>query len=186
MIFNDNGKLPFDYRYKISESNLVQVLKCDFTGDGMEDWVVEQCSTMESDDYRYSFWKQTADGSYEKIDCLQFIGLCAMPRMDGKGCGFLIVEREDLVITVDLLEFNGTGFDRTPVSAKPFDEIEPYEVRYHIGAPFIGSQFIGVGYGFGRRQLESKGVWFRPLLWPWKQGFVQSYEEAIRQAKAKR
>lgn len=47
----------------ISSNTLVQVLRCDFTGDGRSDMVVEQFGNVGSDGYWYGFYMQQPDGT---------------------------------------------------------------------------------------------------------------------------
>ena len=106
MIFQDVGDEPFKYSYTVTESNLVQVLKCDFTGDGIEDMVVEDLLSVGSGGYWYSFYEATADGGYKKVDGggVQLVGLCAIPRKDSRGCGFIVIGKDsNPVLTANIL-----------------------------------------------------------------------------------
>lgn len=47
----------------ISSNTLVQVLRCDFTGDGRSDMVVEQFGNVGSGGYWYGFYMQQPDGT---------------------------------------------------------------------------------------------------------------------------
>jgi len=51
---------------------------------------------------------------------------------------------------------------------KPFYMIDAREGHIYMSAPFIGG-----GSGLGWWMLEGRGVWYRPLYWPWKAGTVQ-------------
>ena len=64
----------------ISSNTLVQVLRCDFTGDGRSDMVVEQFGNVGSDGYWYGFYMQQPDGVYTNIYEVQTVGLCAFPK----------------------------------------------------------------------------------------------------------
>ena len=170
----------FEYEYTVTESNLVQVLRCDFTGDGLEDMVVENYRSTGSGGYWYSFYEATGNGGYKAIDEVQLVGLCALPRKLGKGCGFLIIDKEsNPVLSASLYVFKDGKLSCERAATKPFYMLDAEESRIYMAAPFIGA-----GYGMGWRLLESRGVWFRSVYWPWKQGEVQDYKEACKKAQA--
>ena len=178
LIYGEGKDESFKYEYKVTASNLVQVLKCDFTGDGRGDLVVEDYRATGSGGYCYSFYEGTADGDYRKIDDMQLVGLCALPRKGGKGCGFVVIEKEcNPVLSASLVVCKGGKLVSESASSKPFYMLDAAEGSIYTMAPFIGA-----GYGLGWRHLEGRGVWFRPLYWPWKPGFVWGYDEARREA----
>ena len=180
LMHGKEGEESFEYEYTVTESNLVQVLRCDFTGDGLEDMVVENYRSTGSGGYWYSFYEATGNGGYKAIDEVQLVGLCALPRKLGKGCGFLIIDKEsNPVLSASLYVFKDGKLSCERAATKPFYMLDAEESRIYMAAPFIGA-----GYGMGWRLLESRGVWFRPVYWPWKQGEVQDYKEACKKAQA--
>ena len=180
LMHGKEGEESFEYEYTVTESNLVQVLRCDFTGDGLEDMVVENYKSTGSGGCWYSFYEATGNGGYKAIDEVQLVGLCALPRKLGKGCGFLIIDKEsNPVLSASLYVFKDGKLSCERAATKPFYMLDAEESRIYMAAPFIGA-----GYGMGWRLLESRGVWFRPVYWPWKQGEVQGYKEACKKAQA--
>lgn len=171
---------PYEYEYAVTESNSVQVLKCDFTGDGRQDMVVEDFRDVGSDGFHYSFYEALPDGMYTNVADVQLVGLCALPSKDGGACGFIVVGKDrNPVLTASLMTIEDREVVFRNVNDKPFYMIDAEQDRIYRPAPFIGA-----GYGLGWRHLESRGVWYRPLFWPWKQGEVQGYAEAVREAQA--
>lgn len=184
LIFQDVGDEPFKYSYTVTESNLVQVLKCDFTGDGIEDMVVEDFLSVGSGGYWYTFYEATEDGGFKKVDSegmhegVQLVGLCAIPRIDGKGCGFIVIGKEsNPVLTASILSVKDGKFVWDSVAEKSVYMLDARADTIYMPAPFIGA-----GYGIGFRLLESQGKWYRPVFWPWKQGEVQGFEQARKEA----
>ena len=179
LIYGKENEEPYKYEYTITDSNLVQVLRCDFTGDGREDMVVENFCSTGSAGYNYSFYEAETDGTYRKVDEVQFVGLCVLPRKDGKGCGFIVLGKVgNPVLTASLYVFKGGKLECEDAARKPFYMLDAEEDRIYMMAPFIGA-----GYGLGWKHLESSGIWFRPVYWPWKQGEVQGYKEAVKKTK---
>lgn len=156
-------------KLKIETNTLVQVLKCDFTGDGRADMVVEQFDAAGSYGYGHNFYGQLPNGSYTNVYALQTVGLCALPKKDGKGCGFLTVDKvENPVLATRLLEYRNGKMESVNANDKPFFMLDAQAEQLYLAAPFIGA-----GYGLGWRILEGRGVWYRPLFWPWKAGTVR-------------
>ena len=181
LIFMDDDEKPFNYSYTVTESNLVQVLKCDFTGDGKKDMVVEDFLSVGSGGYWYSFYEALAEGGYKKVDGegVQLVGLCAIPRKDNNGCGFIVIGKEsNPVLNASILSIKDGKFVWESVSETPVYLLDAKEDEIYAPAPFIGG-----GYGLGFRHLESRGVWYRPLFWPWKQGEVQGFDAARKAAE---
>lgn len=180
-IYSDNGQELCYYEYTVSESNLVQVLMCDFTGDGKADMVVEDCRSIGSDGYNYSFYEKSGAGNYKCIDSMQFVGLCVLPRKNGNGCGFLVIKKDsNPILRVNLVTFKDGKLTCEPVAKKPFYMLDAKQDYIYNMAPFIGA-----GYGMGWRMLEGRGTWFSPLYWPWKPGFVWGYKAARQEADKK-
>ena len=170
---------PYKHEYTITESNLVQVLRCDFTGDGREDMVVENYGSVGSDGYRYSFYEAKGDGTYREVEEVQLVGLCVLPRKDGKGCGFLILCKAGYpALTAHLYVFKNVELECEDVASKPFYMLDAETDRIYMRAPFIGER-----HGVGWRLLESCGIWFRPVYWPWQKGKVQGYKDAVKNAQ---
>ena len=170
---------PYKHEYTITESNLVQVLRCDFTGDGREDMVVENYGSVGSDGYRYSFYEAKGDGTYREVEEVQLVGLCVLPRMDGKGCGFLILCKAGYpALTAHLYVFKNGELECEDVASKPFYMLDAKTDRIYMKAPFIGER-----HGVGWKLLESCGIWFRPVYWPWQKGEVQGYKDAVKNAQ---
>lgn len=179
LMYSDDGKKPYSYEYDITESNLVQVLRCDFTGDGREDMVVESYCSTGSGGCHYAFYEAKGDGVYSEVEEVQLVGLCVLPRKTGKGCGFLVIEKiSNPVLSASLYVFKNGKLECEGVAEKPFYMLDAEEDRIYMMAPFIGA-----GYGIGWRILESRGIWFRPVYWPWKQGEVQGYKDALKEAQ---
>ena len=156
-------------KFKVGTNTLVQVLKCDFTGDGRADMVVEQFDAVGSAGYRYNFYSQLPNGSYTNVHELQTVGLCALPKKNGKCCGFLTVDKiENPVLSTRLLEYKDGKMIGTEAHARPFYMLDAQGDQLYLSAPFIGA-----GYGLGWRVLEGRGIWYRPLFWPWKAGTVR-------------
>lgn len=182
-IFRDGGEKTFDYNYVVTDSNMVQVIKCDFTGDGKDDMVVELFSGfVGSGGYHYGFYEATEDGGFKKVGDdydEQLVGLCAIPRKDDKGCGFIVIDKvSNPVLTAHILSVKDGKFVWDSVSEKPIYMLDAKDNKIYGPAPFIGG-----GYGLGFRFLESRGVWYRPVFWPWKQGVVQGYDRAKEEAE---
>ncbi|MGN0854377.1 MAG: hypothetical protein ACI4R9_02520 [Kiritimatiellia bacterium] len=177
LIYRDGEDESFNYSYVVADSNLVQVVKCDFTGDGKDDLVVEEFLVVGSGGYCYYFYEATEDGGFRKIgdgDSVQLVGLCAIPRKDGKGCGFIVINKEsNPVLSASILSVKDGEFVWNPVAGKPVYMLDAKADEIYTPAPFIGA-----GFGLGFRHLESQGKWYRPVFWPWKQGEVQGFEQA--------
>ena len=179
LIQSDDGKKTCPYEYNITESNLVQVLRCDFTGDGCEDMIVENYCSTGSGGYHYYFYEAKGDGAYKEVDEVQLVGLCVLPRKTGKGCGFLVICKiGNPVLSATLYVYKNGKLEHEDVAGKTFYMLDAEEDRIYMMAPFIGA-----GYGIGWRILEGRGIWFRPVYWPWKQGEVQGYKEAVKKAQ---
>ena len=156
-------------KFKVGTNTLVQVLKCDFTGDGRADLVVELFDAVDSAGYWYNFYSQLSNGSYTNVYAQQTVGLCALPKKNGNGCGFLTVDKiKNPVLSTRLLEYRDGKMIGTEAHAKPFCMLDAQENQIYLSAPFIGA-----GYGLGWRILEGRGIWYRPLFWPWKAGTVR-------------
>ena len=165
----------------ISANTLVQVLRCDFTGDGRSDMVVEQFGNVGSDGYWYGFYMQQPDGVYTNIYEVQTVGLCAFPKKDGGSVAFLNVGKEgNPVLHLSLLAFNGAEHKWHDVRSNSFYMLDVDQSHIYTAAPFIGA-----GYGLGWSHLQSRGVWYRPIYWPWKAGMVQGLDEARKEAANK-
>ena len=174
-----DGEKTYSYECDITESNLVQMLRCDFTGDGLEDMVVENYCSTGSGGYHYSFYEGKGDGTYKEVDEVQLVGLCVLPRKTGKGCGFIVIGKiSNPVLSASLYVYKNGKLVCEDVAGKPFYMLDAEADRIYMMAPFIGA-----GYGIGWRILEGRGIWFRPVYWPWKQGEVQGYKDALKEAQ---
>ena len=181
LIFRDGSEETFEYSYVVTESNLVQVVKCDFNGDGRGDMVVETLSSVGSGGYWYGFYEATENGGFKKIGDggVQLAGLCAIPRKDGKGCGFIVIDKvSNPVLAASILSVKDGEFVSNPVPGKSIYMLDAKPGKIYMPAPFIGA-----GYGIGFRHLESRGIWYRPVFWPWKQGEVQGWKDAVKKAQ---
>lgn len=195
------GKEMVDLELPVTPDVRVQVLKCDFSGDGRKDMIVEQYGSVGSGGYCYDFYKSLSDGSYTNVLSLQTVGLCALPKKDGTGCGFLCVYKDsNPILSMSLLSFKGfkDGLEKIKGNAnyefaksedgvydsisfiKNFCMLDAAEDRIYLPAPFIGA-----GYGLGWRYLQYQNHWYRPLYWPWKKGEIRGFEEARRKFKEK-
>ena len=156
----------------------VQTLRCDFTGDGTPDLVVEDFGSVGSLGYWYDFYATQPDGSHVKLESIQTVGLCALPRADGGACGFLVLEKEENpVLCASLLRFaEGRSFSEDLIGDRVV-MMDADESSIYVPAPFIGG-----GYGLGWSMLEGMGVWYRPLFWPWAPGRVQGLEAPATRA----
>lgn len=147
-------------------SNVVQVVVCDFTGDGKKDLVVERFGAAGSFGFWYDFYARQTNGVYTHVHALQTAGLCVLPRKSDGGCGFLTVEKcANPVLMVSLLSWSQEKMASVPVHGRPFCMLDAQSDRLYPAAPFIGG-----GLGLGWRILEERGHWYRPLYWPWKPG----------------
>ena len=195
------GEEMVDLELPVTPDVRVQVLKCDFSGDGRKDMVVEQYGSVGSGGYWYGFYKSLSDGSYTNVLSLQTVGLCALPKKDGTGCGFLCVYKDsNPILSMSLLSFTGfkDGLGKIKGNAnyksaksedgvydsisfiKSFCMLDAAEDRIYLPAPFIGA-----GVGLGWRYLQYQNHWYRPLYWPWKKGEIRGFEEARRKFKEK-
>ena len=158
------------HSYTISEDTRVQVLECDFSGDGRTDLVVEEFGSVGSIGYSYGFWESLPDGSYDCRESRQVVGLCALPPKNGGACGFVTIEKDsNPVLVPGLLTFRDGKAVHETIGAKPIAMSDAHDDRLYIHAPFIGA-----GYGMGWKMLEgSYGIYFRPLFWIWEPGSVQ-------------
>ncbi len=160
--------------YEITPDTEVQVLECDFTGDGRLDLVVEEFASVGSDGYHYGFHEQLPDGTYTNRLSLQVVGLCALPPEDGGACGFIVVEKvENPVLAVQLLTFPDGEPTLEAAHPRGFAMNDADHAQIYPQAPFIGA-----GYGLGWSILQGSGIWYRPLFWPWRPGHVQGLEPA--------
>lgn len=101
------------------------------------------------------------------------------PHKNGKGCGFIVIDKiSNPVLSASLCVYKNGKLECEDVAGKPFYMLDAEEDRIYMMAPFIGA-----GYGIGWRILESRGIWFRPVYWPWRQGEVQGYREAVQKAQ---
>lgn len=155
--------------FEISSENVVQVLRCDFTGDGVEDMVVESFGNVGSGGYFYDFFAGRPDGGHDLCESIQTVGLCALPKAGGGACGFLnFTKYANPVLEAEILTFkDGKAVFNRAVDL-PTVMIDTFPDRVYAPAPFIGPD-----YGLGWKILEGRGYWYRPLFWPWKPGFVQ-------------
>ena len=143
--------------------------------------VVEEFLSVGSGGYWYSFYEATADGGYKKVDGegVQLVGLCAIPRKDSRGCGFIVIGKDsNPVLTANILSVKDGKLIWETIFEKPIYMLDAKADIIYMPAPFIGA-----GYGIGFRLLESQGRWFRPVYWPWRQGEVQGYKEAVKKAQ---
>ena len=163
--------LPREIRAELSaeKTNRVQVVACDFSGDGKQDLVIERYGAVGSYGYWYDFYLRQPSGVYTNVYGLQTVGLCVLPRKNGRGCGFLSVGKlSNPVLSVSLLSYDGESFRSVDASSRPFSMLDAEEDRLYVAAPFIGA-----GQGLGWSILEERGIWYRPLYWPWKPGTVR-------------
>lgn len=162
------------HEFEISPEHVVQVLRCDFTGDGVEDMVVETFGAVGAAGYWYDFFAGRPDGSHILCESLQTVGLCAIPRGDGGACGFIHFEKvENPVLAAEILTFQDEKAVYETAIEQDIALIDVFPNMIYCAAPFIGP-----GVGLGWAMLEGRGVWYRPLFWPWKQGVVQGLQRA--------
>lgn len=155
--------------FAIAPEHVVQVLRCEFTGDGVADMVVESFGSVGSGGYFYDFFAGRPDGSHVLCESLQTVGLCALPRADGGPCGFLHFSKyANPVLDADILTFKDEKAVYERAVEKDTVMIDVFPDRIYFAAPFVGSD-----YGLGWKILEGRGYWYRPLFWPWKPGTVQ-------------
>lgn len=162
--------------YTISDDTRVQVLECDFSGDGKPDLVVEDFGNVGSNGYWYDFWESLPDGSYSHRESLQTVGLCVLPAKNGSGCGFVTVGKEsNPVLVPSLLTFRDGKAIYESVGPKPIIMSDANGSTIYLHVPFIGA-----GNGMGWKLLEGGyGVFFRPLFWVWEPCHVQGLPETI-------
>jgi len=162
--------LPREVRADQAENgtNRVQAISCDFTGDGKYDLIVERLGAVGSYGYWYDFYRRQPDGTYTNIYAVQTVGLCVLPKRAGRGCGFLSVSKcSNPILSVALLTYENGEMKSEPAHERPFCMLDAEEKVLYLAAPFIGG-----GLGSGWSILEERGVWYRPLFWPWKPGKV--------------
>lgn len=165
--------------YGIATNTLVQVLRCDLDGDGRKDLVVEDFGSVGSGGYWYDFFRQKPDGTYTNVLSLQTVGLCAIPTTNGSSCAFIqIVKNSNPVLSASLVSYQDGEMLFTEITPRPFYMLDANEKQIYRSAPFIGA-----GYGLGWSHLQGRGIWYRPLYWPWKAGEVQGLKEVQEQAK---
>ncbi len=166
---------------RIEPDFVVQTLECDFDGDGQKDFVTEDFGSVGSDGYWYSFYRGLPNGSYTNVLKQQVVGLCALPHKNGKGCGFLVVEKEaNPVLVTSLLSFRGGEPVVESANPRSFYMLDASEDWIYRAAPFIGA-----GYGLGWAHLRARGQWYRPLYWSWESGTVQGFSEGYKQVQQK-
>lgn len=190
ILIHDNEEFV-DVDYVISTNTLVQVLKCDFDGDGLRDIVVEEFGAVGSGGYWYNFLRKNQDGSYSNILSIQTVGLCAVPSTNGCSCAFVNITKEsNPILSASLISWWDGEMLSYEANALPFCMQDAEEDSIYPHAPFIGA-----GYGLGWHIWQGQGKWYRPLYWPWKRGVVQGHAEAtleaaeiskVKQAAAKR
>ena len=170
-----------DVDYVISTNTLVQVLKCDFDGDGRRDMVVEEFGSVGSGGYWYDFLRQNQDGSYSNILSVQTVGLCAAPSTNGCSCAFVNITKEsNPIFSASLISWCDGEMLSYDANALSFCMLDAEEDSIYPHAPFIGA-----GYGLGWYIWQGQGKWYRPLYWPWKRGIVQGHAEATLEAAEK-
>lgn len=166
-------------RWQPSTNTVVEVLNCDFDGDGLMDMVVEQFASIGSDGYWYNFYRQEADGSYANVLELQTVGFCAVPFKDSARCAFITLAKAGNPILISKVIVYEDGELRIEdLCSRAYYMLDAAEDRLYFAAPFIGA-----GYGLGWKHLQGRNLWQSPLYWPWKPGRVQGYEEALENAK---
>jgi len=162
--------LPLDIRtQQVARDNpRVQIVSCEFTGDGHGDLVVERYGQVGANGYWYDFYARQPNGGYAKVYAVQTAGLCVLPREDGGPCGFLTVDKQsDRLLTVRLVWYENGRMADLAAHPRPFVMLDAKPDRVYRPAPFIGG-----GDGLGWRILEERGIWYRPVFWPWKPGTV--------------
>ena len=180
ILIHDNEEFV-DVDYVISTNTLVQVLKCDFDGDGLRDMVVEEFGAVGSGGYWYNFLRKNQDGSYSNILSIQTVGLCAVPSTNGCSCAFVNITKEsNPILSASLISWWDGEMLSYEANALPFCMQDAEEDSIYPHAPFIGA-----GYGLGWHIWQGQGKWYRPLYWPWKRGVVQGHAEATLEAAEK-
>lgn len=165
--------------YSITSNTLVQVLKCDFNGDGKKDLVVEEFDAVGSGGYCYNFFLQTPSGSYTNVLNLQTVGLCALPSTNGTSCAFIHVAKDsNPILRTSLITYKDGKMQFEETNERPFCLTDAKEDSIYAAAPFIGG-----GFGLGWSHLRAKGFWYRPLFWPWKPGTIQDWDRMYAEAK---
>lgn len=167
-------------RWQPSTNTVVEVLNCDFDGDGFMDMVVEQFASIGSGGYWYNFYRQEADGSYANVLEHQTVGLCAVAAKDSPRCAFVTLEKTgNPTLMPQLMVYKGEGFKFEELGENEYCMLDATGNGLYTAAPFIGG-----GFGLGWMHLQGRNVWQSPLYWPWEPGIVQGYEEARANAKA--
>lgn len=168
------GESHTTVEYVISDDTKVQVIECDFTGDGRADFVVEEFGNVGSLGYWYDFWETLPDGSHMLRETLQTVGMCTLPPKNGGACGFAVLQKaSNPVLVSSLLTFKGGEAALEPACERPVAMADAHDDRIYANAPFIGA-----GYGLGWKMLEGHfKVFFRPVFWPWEPGAIQGLPE---------
>lgn len=177
LILTDDGVAA--HEFEITPEHVVQVLRCDFTGDGVEDMVVESFGAVGTAGYWYDFFEGRPDGNHVLLESLQTVGLCAIPRTEGGACGFIhFAKVENPVLSAEILTFRDGKAVYERAVGQDIAMIDVFPDRIYAPAPFIGP-----GGGLGWMMLEGKGDWYRPLFWPWAQGEVQGWPKGTGKAQ---
>lgn len=128
-------------KFKVGTNTLVQVLKCDFTGDGRADMVVELFDAVGSAGYWYNFYSQLPNGSYTNAYEQQTVGLCVLPKKEGKGCGFLTVDKiKNPVLSTRLLEYRDVQIRETKLESAIISHLKDVLMEMGRGFSFVARQ----------------------------------------------
>lgn len=164
------GDLPKMVRDLMDETKegAVQAVSCDFTGDGLNDLVVNLPGTTDADGESYAFFRREAKGGYVLVgEPIRNVGMCVVPSRSGKvGVVMLFKFQQDTLVAglFDYGETNGAeGMRIAWLTERPvcIQDLNPNEIYEPV--PFIG------GYkGCAWSELAARGKYRRPLYWPWK------------------
>lgn len=161
--------LPKEIAAKFSSStrDRVQVVLCDFTGDGLDDLVVELLGQADPDGELYGFFERQREGGYALVgEPIRVVGMCVVPAEQGAPVFLVMLKRTHDVLSagvIDCTVINGKSCLRI---AWPLER--SYGLREFAGEavdqrlPFMGRR--------NRAHIRNlaEGNYQRPLCWPWK------------------
>jgi len=146
----------------------VQTVRCDFTGDGLKDLVVELAGRSSEEGEQYGFFERLPQqNTYRLIgEPIHTVGMCVLPG-DGKDIKFLVmVKLTGEVIAPSVMDC--TVVDKKPCLrvAWPLERSwclgELVDEKVHLQAPFMGKR------NAARVRYLAENNYVRPMCWAWR------------------
>lgn len=165
----DAKELPKDVtrHFKASPRVRVQVVSCDFTGDGLSDLVVWLPGRTDDSGDEYGFFERQKEGGRYRLmgEPIRNVGLCILPKNDGTVGFVALVKMSDTTVAPGLL-------DCTDVEGKKCLRIawmlprsyylrELEDEKVHPEMPFMGRD------NSERAAYLATGKYQHTLCWPW-------------------